>query len=927
MKKQRSLSSLSILILSLILLLVLNFQTTQSQEPEIEFAPAPEIVLKAANYNANTIVEPMNEVDSKASLAPQSATFDVTYVGFTPQAEAAFQYAVDLWSMQISSPQVIRIQANWTTLGAGTLGSASSNGIVRYFPNSTSSTWYSQALADKLCNCDVNGGDYDIVANFNSTYSNWYLGIDGMTPAGDYDLATVILHEIGHGLGFSGLMNYDDGTGSTECAGVANEGCWGTGTPISPSIYDRFTEDLAGNSLINTGVYANPSATLGSALLSGNVYFNSPNAVVAAGGRPPLYAPPAWDSGSSYSHLDETTYPAGDPNSLMTPQLGTQEAIHDPGQIALCMFVDMGWDANCQAPAIDVTPTEIDSVQLVNTQTNQSLTISNNGVSNLDWVIEEDDDVAQVVLGADNESAFEIQEPIQSLMTTAASVNLILDDGSPENALGIGPGGAIFWLNQFTPDPADFPFVLDEIQIWSNAPVGELLDIYVYEDFDSDITNGATHRLSLNSVAVQSADVWSSFIVDPPLQLNGLGDVLIGVLNTNPTEGSSARLDETTSQGRSWLGFGGAPYPIPVPIPPPGSWDMIDNFGFPGNWMIRGVGRQNTVCVTPSDISWASVSATSGTVAATGSSMVDVTLDATGLNTGVHTGTICVDSNDPITPQVQVPLTLTVVVENTWLGNTTDWHTISNWSLGIVPTETHAVTIPTSPTGGNMPLLSAGGAVDRITIEPDASLDLSTQTFTAETAVTNSGKISQTIASMPADVPNDFLHIQNMASDEDKYFGVIITPTLAMGQTSVGIRGNSNCTTDDPGDSVDRCFDIVPGNSVSSDIRFYYLDGEEDSEDPDPANLFVWHWGGSFPWDSLGSDGYGTISPDYNWVEVEGVSSYSPFVLAGAVPTAVTFRAFNVYSNSILVVFLTFAILGLMLTSIIFILRRKKQPG
>jgi uncharacterized membrane protein len=39
---------------------------------------------------------------------------------------------------------------------------------------------------------------------------------------------------------------------------------------------------------------------------------------------------------------------------------------------------------------------------------------------------------------------------------------------------------------------------------------------------------------------------------------------------------------------------------------------------------------------------------------------VDVTFDSTGFPTGVYTGTLCVESNDPVTPLVEVPLTLTV---------------------------------------------------------------------------------------------------------------------------------------------------------------------------------------------------------------------------------------------------------------------------
>lgn len=39
---------------------------------------------------------------------------------------------------------------------------------------------------------------------FNSN-TNWYYGIDGNPPSTKYDLISTVLHEIGHGLGFSRL--------------------------------------------------------------------------------------------------------------------------------------------------------------------------------------------------------------------------------------------------------------------------------------------------------------------------------------------------------------------------------------------------------------------------------------------------------------------------------------------------------------------------------------------------------------------------------------------------------------------------------------------------------------------------------------------------------------------------------------------------
>lgn len=60
------------------------------------------------------------------------------------------------------------------------------------------------------------------------------------------------------------------------------------------------------------------------------------------------------------------------------------------------------------------------------------------------------------------------------------------------------------------------------------------------------------------------------------------------------------------------------------------------------------------------DIPWLSVSPTSGTTGSGLSDVVDVTFDTTDLSLGVYMGTLCIDSNDPVSPVVRVPLTMTV---------------------------------------------------------------------------------------------------------------------------------------------------------------------------------------------------------------------------------------------------------------------------
>ena len=60
------------------------------------------------------------------------------------------------------------------------------------------------------------------------------------------------------------------------------------------------------------------------------------------------------------------------------------------------------------------------------------------------------------------------------------------------------------------------------------------------------------------------------------------------------------------------------------------------------------------------DVPWLSVSPTSGTVAPGASSELEVTIDTSGLEPGVHRARVLVRSNDPRTPTVRVPVTVMV---------------------------------------------------------------------------------------------------------------------------------------------------------------------------------------------------------------------------------------------------------------------------
>jgi hypothetical protein len=84
----------------------------------------------------------------------------------------------------------------------------------------------------------------------------------------------------------------------------------------------------------------------------------------------------------------------------------------------------------------------------------------------------------------------------------------------------------------------------------------------------------------------------------------------------------------------------------------------LSNYGTaPLNWSID---EDDTACDSPADIPWLSVAPNSGVTAPANSTPVDVTFDATGLTPATYNANLCVSSDDPVTPLVQVPVALTV---------------------------------------------------------------------------------------------------------------------------------------------------------------------------------------------------------------------------------------------------------------------------
>lgn len=347
-RRPQSLARVGVSLLIVVLLLtamVASASGKDAQQPTL--IPAPKVILRASTGREGHRVPAMygpraNPPGGLArAAAAQPATIIVNYTGFTPEAQAAFAYAVQIWAQQISSLVPIVVEARWSSLGPGVLGAAGPANLIPDFAGAPfANTLYPIALANKISSRDNDPAGPDIEAIFNSDFSGWYFGTDANTPDNKYDFVSVVLHELGHGLGFVGGAGVD-----TEGRGTVVFGSF-------PIVYDRFTADGSGKPLLQ---YADQSTDLGNTLRSEQVYFTGSNTRAANGNASvPLYAPPTWNDGSSYSHLDESFN--NTPNALMTFSLSNGEAIHDPGDIGRGILRDIGWTHATVAPTVTNTP-------------------------------------------------------------------------------------------------------------------------------------------------------------------------------------------------------------------------------------------------------------------------------------------------------------------------------------------------------------------------------------------------------------------------------------------------------------------------------------------------------------------------------------------------------------------------------------------
>jgi autotransporter-associated beta strand protein len=222
------------------------------------------------------------------------------------------------------------ISFNWgpsqSVGNTSTLASAATNVSLPQSPALVVGDVFRQAMGNIPAGAESGFG----LVNFNlGTGASWFASGSGSgTPGGtQYDLRSVIQHELTHALGFASAFD--------ETGGSQN----GSGT------YNRFDKYLY-KSATGTDRLLNASDTAFNGapadLANNSVYWGGEFAVAANGGqRVRMYAPNPFVSERSLSHLDESGATAA---MMMSPFINPGETTRNYAGVEIGMLLDLGWN-------------------------------------------------------------------------------------------------------------------------------------------------------------------------------------------------------------------------------------------------------------------------------------------------------------------------------------------------------------------------------------------------------------------------------------------------------------------------------------------------------------------------------------------------------------------------------------------------------
>lgn len=179
-------------------------------------------------------------------------------------------------------------------------------------------------------------------------------------------------------------------------------------------------------------------------------------------------------------------------------------------------------------------------------------------------------------------------------------VDTMPDSGGSFSGVGCASFCGLVWLNQFSPEPTEYPITITTVQTIFGNPAGwnaanDKINIYIYLDNDADPANGATLLASYNYTMPAPVNTWRTITLPVPLVVNGPGKILIAL--TNPVGNVGLRPasgDPGPFNGHGWIGdYTDTVAGVAPDLADPDIELLPNNLaisGFDRNWLIRATG-------------------------------------------------------------------------------------------------------------------------------------------------------------------------------------------------------------------------------------------------------------------------------------------------------------------------------------------------
>lgn len=317
-----------------------SIQSMAQEEIHAILAYSDGTVLKLTEKNREAIFGD-ERLQTKDLFTAYGVNFNINYqdvnTGFNdptlgPQRKATLQSALEYIASILNTPGgTVDINVSSVNLAGQFLANAGP--IVVWYepitPGINNGCVFQHLLNGSV---DPNGQgvpDMQLTVNWNYTYN---LGTGNPGPM-EFDLLSVLIHELTHGIGFLASIAYND----SGCGGGTrpNGTGWTGSQPDIYAAYDTFLVTGNNNYFINSSFYyiGQNNYFLG---VDNGVYCSASGATGLWGTRPRIYAPSAYECGSSISHWNNL-------GGIMDPSIppGTKKRAYLPFEVAF--LKDIGY--------------------------------------------------------------------------------------------------------------------------------------------------------------------------------------------------------------------------------------------------------------------------------------------------------------------------------------------------------------------------------------------------------------------------------------------------------------------------------------------------------------------------------------------------------------------------------------------------------